>query len=63
MARVVDGRTLLRGLVSGAQENPLFRGNHLVAGAREALRLQSNRQSIEFHAKLPGKGKQIIYFG
>lgn len=39
VARVVNGRALLGRLVGGAQKDPLFRGYHLVAGAREALRL------------------------
>lgn len=57
VSRVVDGRTLLRSLVGRAQEDPLLRGDHLVARAGEALRLQPHRQSIELHAELSGREK------
>lgn len=53
VSRVVDSGTLLGRLVGRAQEDPLFRGYHLVASARKALRLKSHCQSIEFHAELP----------
>lgn len=57
VSRVVDGRTLLRSLVGRTQEDPLLRGDHLVARAGEALRLQPHRQSIELHAELSGREK------
>lgn len=63
MARVIDGRTLLWRLVSGAQEDPLLGGGHLGAGGRKALRLQPDCQPVQFHAELSEKKiKQVLSY-
>ncbi len=53
MARVVDGRALLRRLVRRAQEDPLLGGRHLGARLRVALGLQQDGQAVQLHAELP----------
>jgi len=50
--RVVNGGTLLGGLMRGTEENPLVGGCHLRAGARRTLHLKPRRQPIQLLTKL-----------
>ena len=58
VARVVDGRALLGGLVGGAQEDPLLGRRHLGARLGLALPLQHHGQPIQLHAELT----QVLVF-
>lgn len=61
VSRVIDSRTLLGRLVGGTEEDPLLSGYHLVAGAREALRLETHCQAIQFHAELSERERKFSY--
>lgn len=52
MPCIIDGWTFFRCFMGSAQEYPLFSGCHLCASTWYTMRLQTNGQSIQLHAKL-----------
>ena len=58
VTRVIHRRTLFRSLMSGAEENPLFRRRHLRATLGITLGLELDRQSVQFQAEL----SQVLVF-